>query len=104
MYSVFLVPMQLFHIPTSTYILWLHLVLSVSTVWLLILAAKLLVDLRYALLIGLLSALNPNFVFWTPYILTETQFLFALSLFLVTFLAVLKERTLSRIAGYVETK
>jgi hypothetical protein len=101
MYSIFLIPMHVLAIPIPIYVLCLHLAMSTLTVWLLMLSSELLVSRPYAVCIGMLAAVYPTFVFWMPYILTETQFLFVLSLFTFAFLSLLERPTVTRVAWYL---
>lgn len=103
MYSLFLVPMHLFGTSVPVYVLGLHLILSLVTVWCVMLSARLLVSQTYAIVVGVLAGVNPDVVFWTPYILTETQFLCALAVFLWVFLLLLGQPTGGRLVAYAST-
>jgi len=101
LYPIFLTPMHIFNIPEAMYIKYLHIIFSVLTVFLLYCAGRLLISHKYGLAVGALAAVYPSFLFWMPYVLTETAFLFFLSLFIVAFLLLLKERSPLRWIGYL---
>lgn len=101
LYPFFLSPMYIFHIPEMVYIKCLHIFFSASTVFLLYYAGRLLISHKYGLAVGALAAVYPSFLFWMPYVLTETAFLFFLSLFIVAFLLLLKKRSPLRWVGYL---
>ena len=103
LYPLFLSPIYIFNINEEGYIKFLHIIFSVLTVFLLYHAGRLLISDRYGLWVAVLAAFYPIFIFWLPYVLSETMFLFFLTLFIITFLNLLKERTFLRWIGYLGT-
>ncbi len=103
LYPLFLSPIHIFHMPEMIYIKYLHIFFSVSTVLLVYYAGRLLVSHKYGLTVGALAAVYPSFLFWMPYVLTETAFLFFLSLFIVAFLLLLKKKSPLCWVGYLVT-
>ncbi|HEY9634163.1 MAG TPA: hypothetical protein V6D14_12185 [Coleofasciculaceae cyanobacterium] len=101
LYSLVLTPIYSLGIPEGEYIKYLHIFASTATVGLMYLAGRLLVSPGYGLLVGALTALYPKFIFWLPYVLTETGFLFCLSMFLAIFIAFLKRPNLWRFLAYL---
>lgn len=101
LYPLFLSPVYIFDINEEAYIKFLHIIFSVLTVLLLYHAGRLLISHRYGLWVALLAVFYPLFVFWLPYVMSETAFLFFFTLFIVAFLRLLKKRSFSRWAGYL---
>ena len=101
LYPLFLSPIYIFNMHEEGYLKFLHIIFSVSTVFLLYYAGRLLLSHRYGLGVAALAVFYPSFIFWLPYVMSETAFLFFLALFIVTFLKLLKERTFLRWVSYL---
>jgi hypothetical protein len=74
LYAFTLAPAYVLALPVSTYIAVLHILLSTVTVLILMGTAAALSSSRYAILVGAAATVNPFFLQWLPYVLTETFF------------------------------
>lgn len=92
-YPLALAPMYVLRAPEGPYVLGLHIAAALATVWLLFQAAAKIGGQRYGLGVAALGAVYPSAVFWFPYVLTETVFLFVLSLFVFATLALVRRPT-----------
>lgn len=95
LYPLTLAPIYAFSLPDATYIKWLHLLASTATVLLLSRIGARLVSERVGLLVGVAAAVYPFFLFWLPYVLTETLFLLCLAAYVHSYLRCLDEPRLS---------
>jgi hypothetical protein len=99
LYPLTLSPLYAFSLPEPIYIEWLHIAASTATVWLIARAAARLVSEKAGLLAGVVAVVYPSFLFWLPYVLTETLFLLCLAVFVHAALRLL-ERPGARTAGW----
>ncbi len=60
------------------------MLLSLLTVWVLYLFAKKWASSQYALIVAGVAAVYPSILFWFPFVLSDTTFIFFLSLFLLS--------------------
>ena len=79
LYPLTLAPLYVFSLPEAVYIQWLHVLASTATVWLMARTAARLISERAGILTGAAAAVYPFFLFWLPYVLTETLFLLCLA-------------------------
>jgi hypothetical protein len=98
LYPIALAPMYALSLPESHYIKWLHLGASTLTVFVLYRIGALLVSRTFGLLAASVAAVYPFFLFWLPYILTETIFLLCLAVYTLTHLRFLDEQRRSAAA------
>lgn len=101
LYPLTLAPMYALSLPEAAYIKWLHLIASTATVWFLYrIGARVLSD-RAGLLVAAAAAVYPFFLFWLPYVLTETLFLLCLAAYVDVYLRFLDEPRPSTGAWYL---
>jgi 4-amino-4-deoxy-L-arabinose transferase-like glycosyltransferase len=86
LYPLSLTPMYTFSLSPSTYIQCVHLAASTLTVFLLYRIGRSLVSSSFGLLVAAAAAVYPSFLFWLPYILTETLFFFCLAAYVYAYL------------------
>ena len=100
LYPLTLAPLYVLSLPESTYLLWLHLVASTLTVFLIYRIGTELVSQAAGLLAAAVAAVYPAFLFWLPYILTETLFLLCLAAYADAYLRVLGRPRPATVAYY----
>ncbi len=83
LYSFTLAPAFVFGIEPDTWVVPLHLLLGVATVAVMYRLATLFLERGPALLVGAGAAMLPAALHWSHYILSETLFLFIVSVFLL---------------------
>lgn len=81
-YPLLLTPIFIFDIAQAVYLKWLHIGLHAATVGLVYFSARGLLPSGRGIYSAFAAAVFPTFLFWLPYTLTETAFLFTLSLYL----------------------
>jgi hypothetical protein len=81
LYSVTLTPMFVLPVSRPEYLAFVHITVSSLTVLLMYLTAVRLAGRTYGLVVGALASLYVPFLFWMPYVLTETTFLFTVALY-----------------------
>ena len=81
LYPLLLSPMYALSLPGATYIEWLHIIASTATVLVMARVSARLVSERAGLAVGAAAVVYPFFLFWLPYVLTETLFLLCLALY-----------------------
>jgi hypothetical protein len=101
LYAFALAPAYLLKIPLPIYLAVLHVALSTVTVLILMRTATLLVSPRYAMLVGAAAALNPFFLQWLPYVLTETFFFCVFAVYAYVVVLVLARPSWSHAAMYL---
>jgi hypothetical protein len=101
LYPITLAPMYALSLPESHYIKWLHLCASTLTAFVLYRIGTLVVSRTFGLLAASVAAVYPFFLFWLPYILTETMFLLCLAVYTLTYLRVLDDQRRSTAAWYL---
>lgn len=93
-YAFLLAPAFWFGANVQLYVAILHIVLSAASVVLLwAVTRKILDDMLAAFLAAVIGTVYPNLLFWMPYILTETAFVFFLFAFVWAVLAALDDRS-----------
>ncbi|MCC7417726.1 MAG: hypothetical protein IT176_11340 [Acidobacteria bacterium] len=90
LYPLTLAPMYAWRLPEPGYLAWLHVLASAGTVLVLWRIGTGLMGDRAGLLLGAAAAIYPFFLFWLPYVLTETLFLFCLALYVQAYLTALQ--------------
>lgn len=103
LYAFALVPMYSAGLPEAGYILTLHLLLSILTVVFLMLAGRRLASPKHGLIVGLAAAVNPGFLLWLPYVLTETFFFCCLAIYAYVTILLLQRPSVLRAAAYAVT-
>ena len=98
-YPLLLSPLFLFNIDRALYIPFLHTVLSTLTVLLLYLSASRIMGKAHGIFVGLIASVYPLFFFYLPYVLSETPFLFSLSLLIFVFTFYLEKPSAKRLLG-----
>jgi len=91
LYPLTLAPMYALSLPEAAYIQWLHLLASTATVWCLYRIGARVVSEPAGLLVAAAAAVYPFFLFWLPYVLTETLFLLCLAAYVDVYLRFLDE-------------
>ena len=100
LYAFTLAPPYFLTLPVSTYIAVLHIALSTATVMILMRTAAVLGSPRYATLVGAAAAVNPFFLQWLPYVLTETFFFFVFACYAYVAILLLKRLSWIRVVTY----
>jgi hypothetical protein len=100
LYAFTLAPAYLLALPVATYIAVLHILLSTVTVLILMRTAEALSSSRYAILVGAAAAVNPFFLQWLPYVLTETFFFCVFAAYAYTVILLLKQPSWIRAGTY----
>jgi len=100
-YSIVLAPMHWLPMSMTFYVSILHVILSSVTVLLIYLIAKRLVSKNYGFLIGAFAIFYPSFLFWLPYVLTETFFLFVMSFQIFILFVVLNEINVKNVCFFL---
>lgn len=99
LFSFLLAPSYLLPISFPLFFFFYELFFSVATVWLLYLFAKKWGGEQYALLVGAIASVYPSLLFWFPYVLSDTTFVFLLALFIVAL--VYEKKVLSVLSALV---
>ena len=101
LYPLTLAPMYGLSLPEAVYIKWLHVVASTATVLLLFRIGEQVMSKRGAVLLGAAASIYPFFLFWLPYVLTETLFLLCLAAYALAYLRLVDAPRASTLIGYL---
>ena len=98
LYPIMLAPVYLFGLELGRYVAVVHILLSAGSVVLLwAITRRMLRDPAAALVAAAIGTVYPNLLFWLPYILTETPFIFLLLTFTLTIASVLEAPSRSKL-------
>jgi len=102
MYALLLAPAFVDGDHTRLYVPILHIALSAgAVVWLWAIARQVTADARGPFIAAAAGVVYPNLLFWMPYILTETAFVFFLLAFTYTLVVVVRHPTSSSMTWFV---